>query len=290
MVIDLHTHSTASDGVLTPSDLVALAARAGVGAIALTDHDTVAGVGEARDAGERAGVRVVAGIELSARHDGRAVHVLGYFVDPARETFLKRLDEMQAERLDRIHRMVARLNELGYELAVDDVLAQARGAVVARPHVARALVARGHVRTLGEAFSPELIADGGRADVPRQQLTPREAVALIGSAGGVAVIAHAGLTHHLGTHNPLPDELVRELRDNGLAGLEVDHPDHPPLVRDRLRALAESLGLVATGGSDFHGESGRAIADCTTSDDALARLEVLAAAPRGGDSRPGAST
>jgi predicted metal-dependent phosphoesterase TrpH len=272
MRIDLHTHTTASDGVLTPTELVEQASQREVDVIAVTDHDTVTGVAEATEAGERLGVRVVAGIELSARYDDRAVHVLGYFLDPGHETLRRRLDEMQAERLDRVHRMVARLNDLGFELTVDDVLAQAKGAVVARPHVARALVDRGHIGSVRDAFTPELIADGGRADVPRKQLAPHDAVALIGTAGGVAVIAHPGLAHHLGTHNPLPESLIAELRDNGLAGLEVDHPDHPPLVRDALRKLAADLGLVATGGSDFHGETGRPIADCTTSDDMFERL------------------
>src|SRR5206468_9314971 len=142
--------------------------------------------------------------------------------------------------------------------------------IVARPHVARALVARGHVGSVRDAFTPELIADGGRADVPRMQLTPHECVALVASAGGVAVIAHPGLSHHLGTHEAIPDSLVRELRDHGLAGLEVDHPDHPPLVRDRLRSLASDLDLVPTGGSDFHGEPPRPIADCTTSEEPFA--------------------
>jgi predicted metal-dependent phosphoesterase TrpH len=276
MRIDLHTHTTASDGTLDPAELVELAARREVDVVAVTDHDTVSGVAAASAAGERAGVRVIAGIELSARHDGRAVHVLGYFVDTGSGDLLRRLDEMQTERVDRVQRMVGRLNELGYELTVGEVLAQARGAVVARPHVARALVARGYVRSVKDAFSPELIADGGRADVPRRQLTPHDAVALVSSAGGAAAIAHPGLTHHLGTHDPLSESLIRDLRDGGLAALEVDHPDHPPLVRESLRALAASLGLVPTGGSDFHGETGRPIADCTTSEDALARLEALA--------------
>jgi predicted metal-dependent phosphoesterase TrpH len=129
---------------------------------------------------------------------------------------------------------------------------------------------------VGDAFSPDLIADGGRADVPRRQLTPFEAVELVRSARGAAVIAHPGLTHHLGTHNAVSDSLLRALKDHGLAGLEVDHPDHPPLVRDKLRALATELDLVVTGGSDFHGETGRPIADCTTTEDAFQRLEALA--------------
>jgi predicted metal-dependent phosphoesterase TrpH len=277
MRIDLHTHSTASDGVLTPTELVELAARHEVDVIGLTDHDTVTGVAEATAAGERAGVRVIAGIELSARHDDRAVHVLGYFLDARDENLLRTLDEMQADRLDRVRRMVERLNELGYELTLDEVLSHARGAVVARPHVARALIARGYVASMHEAFTPELIADGGRADVPRTHLSPQDAVDLIVSSRGVAGIAHPGLAHHLGTHEPIPQTLIASLAGRGLAALEVDHPDHDPDMRNRLHELADGLGLIATGGSDFHGESGRPIADCTTSDEGLRRLEAVAA-------------
>lgn len=273
MKIDLHCHTTASDGVLTPAELVTLAARNGVDVIAVTDHDTVAGVEEAVAAGS---VRVVAGIELSSRHENRAVHVLGYFLDPASPALLHALDQMQNERLDRAKRMVERLCELGYELKLDEVLAHAHGAIVARPHVARALVARGHVASVRDAFTPEFIADGGRADVPRRQLSPQEAIALIGSAGGVPVLAHPGLLHHLGTHQPLQESFISSLREAGLAGLEVDHPDHPPDVRDGLRYLAKRLGLVTTGGSDFHGESGRPVGECTTGAEAFARLEEIA--------------
>lgn len=273
MRIDLHTHTTASDGVLTPTELVELAAGRKIDVIGITDHDTVMGLPEAAAAAERFGVRVVAGIEFSAQHDDRVVHVLGYFVDADDEGLLRTLDEMQAERLDRVKRMVARLNELGYELTLDEVLAQATGAIVARPHVARAMVARGYVSSVGDAFTPELIANGGRADVPRRQLTPSESIDAIRAAGGVPVIAHPGLAHHLGTHDPMPDELIEQLASAGLAGLEVDHPDHDPLTRERLRALADRLGLVATGGSDFHGETDRPIAFCTTTLDALERLE-----------------
>jgi predicted metal-dependent phosphoesterase TrpH len=275
MRIDLHTHSTASDGVLTPTELVELAARHEVDVIALTDHDTVAGVAEARMAAESAGVRVIAGIELSARHEDRAVHVLGYFLNTTDEQLLRRLDEMQADRLDRVRRMVERLGELGYELTLDEVLSHAHGAVVARPHVARALVARGYVGSVRDAFTPEFIADGGRADVPRKQPTPHEAVDLIASARGVAGIAHPGLAHHLGTHKPIQESLIADLASRGLAALEVDHPDHGPDMRDQLRALADRLGLIATGGSDFHGETGRPLADCTTDENALARLEAM---------------
>jgi predicted metal-dependent phosphoesterase TrpH len=274
MRIDLHCHTTASDGVLTPTELARLAAQRDIDVIAVTDHDTVAGVEEAVRAG---GVRVVAGIELSSRHEGRAVHVLGYFLDPTDAGLLEALDSLRTERLDRVQRMIARLNELGYELTPDEVLAQAKGAIVARPHVARALVERGYVASVREAFTSEFIADGGRADVPYVRVrSPRDALEMISAARGVAVLAHPGLAHHLGTHIPASEALIRDLAGRGLVGLEVDHPDHPPDVRDRLRSMAERLGLVTTGGSDFHGESGRPIAECTTSPNAFVQLEEKA--------------
>jgi len=276
MRIDLHTHTTASDGVLTPTELVERAAREQVDVVGVTDHDTVTGVAEAQSAGEPLGVRVVAGIELTSRHDGRAVHVLGYFLDPLDEDLRRVLDAMQAERLDRVKRMVRRLNELGYELTLDEVLRYATGAIVARPHVARALVARGYIGAVRDAFTPELIGDGGRADVSRTPITPREAVDVIAAAGGAPVIAHPGLAHHLGTHQPIPDALIDELAARGLRGLEVDHPDHDLQTRDRLRRLASRLGLVVTGGSDFHGETPRPIGYCTTTDESLASLEAPA--------------
>lgn len=276
MLIDLHCHTTASDGTLSPVELIELAAQRGVDVIAVTDHDTVAGVAEAAEAGLHAGIRVVAGIELSTRAE-RSCHVLGYFVDPASPALSETLVELREERMDRMRRMVSRLCELGYELTIDEVLAQAHGAIVARPHVARALVERGYIARVSDAFTAALIADGGRADVPRRQPSPAAGIELIRAAGGVAVLAHPGLAHHLGTHDPVSTALIEELVGSGLAGIEVDHPDHPPDVRDRLRALADRLGLVATGGSDFHGETGRILAACVTRAEALSALEERAA-------------
>jgi predicted metal-dependent phosphoesterase TrpH len=277
MRIDLHTHSTASDGVLQPSDLVVLAGRRGVDVIALTDHDTVSGVEEARATGAAVGVRVVAGIELSARHENRTLHVLGYFVDTAAEALSRTLEEMHAERRQRAESMISKLSDLGFELTLEDVLAQTKGAVVARPHIARALVARGYVRSVRDAFTADLIADGGRADVPRRRLAPIEAVALLRQAGGVAVLAHPGVAHHDGSGESIDESLILELAQSGLSGLEVDHPDHEPPIRERLRALAAAADLIPTGGSDFHGESDRPIALCMTADEDFARLESLSA-------------
>lgn len=281
MLIDLHCHTTASDGTLTPTGLVELAAGAGVDVIAVTDHDTVSGVAEAAGAG-RAGVRVVAGIELSARTAGRSVHVLGYFIDPSDGLLQRAIDRMRSEREVRMRRMVERLRELGYEITLDEVIAQARGAIVARPHLARALVARGYVRSIRDAFTPELIGDGGRAEVARSWPSPLEALDLIGAAGGVAVLAHPGLLHHLGTHDPVPEAMIAELTRSGLAGLEVDHPDHDPAMRDHLRSLAHRLDLVCTGGSDFHGETERLPGACLTSTEAFAALEARARELRAG--------
>jgi predicted metal-dependent phosphoesterase TrpH len=273
---DLHCHTTASDGVHPPTELVRLAKERGLDAVGITDHDTLGGIDEGLAAGARFGVRVVPGIEMSARAGDRSVHVLGYFVDRRSERLASTLDDMRVERLDRARRIVERLCELGYEITFEEVERQAHGAIIARPHVARALVARGYVSSIRDAFTPELIGDGGRAEVPRDQITPHEAIELIGDAGGAAVLGHPGLKHHLGTHDPVPTELIEDLVAHGLAGLEVDHPDHDPDMRERLRELAARLGVITTGGSDFHGESGRRLGTCTTSAEAVQQLENAA--------------
>ncbi len=273
MTIDLHAHTTASDGVHAPADLVAIAAEHGLEAIAVTDHDTVAGVAEAAAAGERLGVRVVPGIEVSSRGDTRNVHMLGLFVDPGDPVLRSAIDRKRTERLDRAHRIVQRLNDLGYEITFEEVREQASGDVVARPHIARALVRRGYVRDVPSAFTPELIGDGGRALVRRQLPTPEDAVALIRSAGGAAVWAHPAASHHRGERRPIDEELVARLCDAGLAGLEVDHPDHTPLAREAARGVAERFSLVATGGSDFHGHEWTRPGVCTTTPEAFEELQ-----------------
>lgn len=276
MPADLHCHTTASDGVHVPTEVVELAMQRGLQAVGITDHDTVDGIDEAVFAGSRLGVRVVPGIELSSRTKGRSVHILGYFIDSRSEALARTLDDMRGERRDRAVRMIERLCELGYEISLEDVESQARGAIIARPHVARALVARGHVASVREAFTRDLIGDGGRAEVPRNQISARDAVGLVRDAGGAAVIGHPGLRHHLGTHDPVPTELIEDLVAHGLSGLEVDHPDHDPDVRERLRDLAARLEVITTGGTDFHGESGRRLGTCTTTDASLDRLEAAA--------------
>jgi hypothetical protein len=267
MRIDLHAHTTASDGTFTPAQLVAYANAHGVDVIAVTDHDTVEGVAMAEAAAAGTPLRVVPGVELSSYHDGLHVHVLGLFIEPARLASVTR--RFRAERVERARRIVARLNELGYDLAFDDVLAEAGDGVIARPHVARAMVRRGYIADVPSAFTPELIADGGAADVPRTTLSAQHAVDLVREAGGVAVLAHPAASG-------VPDELAAGL--HGLAGIEVDHPQHGPDARERLLALAERLELVVTGGSDCHGPDtgpGARIGECTTDPDAFSALEAL---------------
>ncbi len=270
-VIDLHCHTTASDGTVSPAELVRHAAERSVDVIAITDHDTVSGVAEALQAGADIGVRVIAGIELSTRHGTRDVHILGYFVDHTIAELLETLAGMRAQREGRAQQMVDRLRELGYGISMDDVREQAGGGVIARPHVARALVAKGFLPSVKAAFTSELIGDGGRAYVSRHVPTSVEAVGIVGRAGGVAVVAHPGVGHHDGEVKPMEDEAIGELARAGLAGIEVDHPDHPPLIRDRLNAIAHEYGLVVTGGSDWHGMN-HTIGGWTTSPESLEAL------------------
>jgi 3',5'-nucleoside bisphosphate phosphatase len=274
-MFDLHCHTTASDGLLTPEELVALVRSSRVDGIAVTDHDTIAGVAPARAVA--GGVRVIAGIELSTRWNGRNIHVLGYFVDPDDDALRTEIERIAGDRLSRGTSIVAKLQELGYDVTMEDVRAHAVGArVIARPHIARALVAKGYISSVREAFTQELIADGGRADVPKVAFSPADAVRVVRRSGGCAVLAHPAVGHHDGPSSGVPVELIDELKRVGLAGIEVDHPDHPPLVRDQLRLLADELDLVPTGGSDFHGESGHTLGAYATTPEIVERLELRA--------------
>jgi predicted metal-dependent phosphoesterase TrpH len=247
--IDLHTHTDRSDGTFAPSEVVRLAAERGLDVVAITDHDTTDGLEEAADAGERAGVEVVPGVELSAEHDGRSVHVLAYWIDVANDALQDELRRLRDHRLRRAELIVERLAELGVPIRLERVLELARGGNVVRPHLAQALVEAGHVASEEEAFE-RWIGDGGPAHAPKHALAPVDAVRLIRDAGGVSVLAHPGMWEG---ETPLPYELIERMSAAGMAGLEVDHTDHTPEDRERYRALAGRLGLVATGGSDCHG-------------------------------------
>lgn len=247
--IDLHTHSSVSDGTETPAELVAAAVAAGIDVVALTDHDSTAGWEGAFAAARGAGITVVPGLELSTQLDFASVHILGYLVDPADPALVAATDRIRSERLHRAEAMVARI-AADYALDWDDVLAQTTpGATVGRPHIADALVARGHVADRSAAFQSILHWQGGYYR-PHEAPPPIEGVRLITEAGGVAVIAHPG---GRGPDRLLTDRRMRELVDAGLAGLEVDHRDNPPASHRRWVDFATRYGLVMTGASDYHG-------------------------------------
>jgi predicted metal-dependent phosphoesterase TrpH len=245
-MIDLHSHTHASDGQHSPTELISKAASAGVTQLAVTDHDTLAGLAEATAAARERGLQLIPGIEISAFVDQREVHVLGHFVRTDDTKLLAFCQGVQGERTTRMERMVERMNGLGYTVGMGDVAAIAQGAQLCRPHLARALVARGHVSTTKEAFD-RFLGDGKPGHVDREKLAAEEAIALIRQAGGTATLAHPAVSKM----GPLE---IERLRNAGLAGLEVFHSDHNPNVRRKLLELARSLGLVPTAGSDFHGE------------------------------------
>jgi len=248
--VDLHAHTTASDGTLSPRELVKLAARHGVRVLAVTDHDSVSGLAEAIDEAARHGIEIVPGLEINCDVEGAEVHILGYGVDWQAEWFEAFLAGQRAERTARVHRIVERLAELGVPVTADEVFAICKEGSPGRPHVAQAMVNRGHVKSVREAFDKYLRA-GGPANVPRRRLTPVDAVATIRRAHGVPVFAHPGLADR--------DAMIPELVQAGLAGLETFYPEHSAGQIEAYRRLCQQHDLVATGGSDYHGpHTGRA--------------------------------
>ncbi len=243
--VDLHTHSTASDGTLPPERVIEAARRCGLAALALTDHDTINGVRAAREAGERAGMRVIAGVELSAFDEDHEVHLLALHLSNL-DTLEKKLTELRASRHIRAERIVEKLNALGVPLTLDEVLQQSAGGAVGRPHVARALVARGAVPDFRDAFTRYLGANG-IAFVPKDRLSILDAIAIAHDAGAIAVWAHPSEGGRR--------ERLEPLVAAGLDGIEIKHPSHSGEDMKRLQALAEFFGLVPSGGSDWHGAS-----------------------------------
>ncbi len=250
MRADLHSHSTASDGTRPPDEVMRRAGAAGLDAIALTDHDTVAGISAAA-AALPSGLTLVPGMELSCRRQGHSVHLLAYLFDPDHPELAAQTERIRQSRVERAREMVARLAELGTAVTWEQVTAIAGDGVIGRPHVARAMVDAGVIGSVDEAFTPEWIGPGGRAHVRRYALDPMDAISLVGAAGGVCVLAHP-CAQRLGWL--VPDDLITELAAVGLAGVEVAHPGHDETERRQLAGLAAKLGLVATGGSDDHGE------------------------------------
>jgi predicted metal-dependent phosphoesterase TrpH len=244
---DLHLHSTASDGSLAPADLVARAAALGLSYIALTDHDTVAGLPEAAEAARKyPGLTLLPGVELSTDTETGETHVLGYYIDTADAAFLAALERFRDSREQRGERMVEKLNEMGVAVTRERVKELAGEAAVGRPHIALAMLEKGYIEKFEDAFDGYL-EKGGPAYVEREKMTPAEAVRLITAAGGIPVLAHPVTTGD-------PEGTVEALKPAGLAGLEAYYHENTPEDTKALLALAKRYGLIVTGGSDFHGE------------------------------------
>ena len=250
--IDLHTHSNASDGSFPPREVVRLATERRLQALALTDHDTIDGLPEAMAAGQEFGIEVIPGIEISARHNSGSMHILGYFLDYESEVLARRLAVLQKARKDRNPQIIAKLNDLGLAITMEQVERISGGGQVGRPHIARALYEKGYVRSMQEAFDIYL-GNNGKAYVSKFRFPPEEALAMIREARGIPVLAHP-FTLGLNTAATLRP-LLQELMALGLAGLECYYPEHSPVQEALYLALARELGLLITGGSDFHGDN-----------------------------------
>jgi len=280
--IDLHLHSTVSDGTDAPAALMAAAKAAGLDAVALTDHDTFDGLEQGRAAASALGLEFLAGVEMSAEVGGHSVHLLGYGCRVDDPALAGELDAVRDGRFGRLPRLLRRLAELGMPLTEADVAVFAEDASsLGRPHVADAMVAKGYVRDRDEAFG-RWLADDKPGYVPRYATPLVRAIELVRGASGVAVLAHPWSKR--GRHD-LSERYLRELaREHGLDGIEVDHPDHLPAERAILRGLVDELRLVATGSSDYHGtgkKAGYALGACLTDPDMYRRLVELIGA-RGG--------
>jgi predicted metal-dependent phosphoesterase TrpH len=266
---DLHAHSTVSDGTETPARLMEQAAAAGLWGVALTDHDSTSGWAEAAAAVPATGVVLIPGMELSTRDGFMSVHMLAYLIDPLDMTLLAETARIRESRMTRAEEIVRRIGR-DYELSWDDVLAQtAEGTTIGRPHIADALVARGHVPTRSAAFAGILHPRSGYAQ-PHYAPDPLTGVRLIRAAGGVPVLAHPGTR---GAERVIPPERLKRLVDAGLFGLEVDHPENRDDAKPRLRELAQRFGLAVTGSSDYHGAGKpNRLGECRTAPDIVERI------------------
>jgi predicted metal-dependent phosphoesterase TrpH len=269
MRVDLHTHSTASDGTTSPAELVRAAAGAGLDVVALTDHDTTSGWSEAA-AALPVGLTLVPGAELScvwSTPDGPiGLHLLAYLFDPAEPVLRAERARVREGRTVRARRIVELLRADGHPVAWEDVLAEAAGGPVGRPHLARALVRHGLVADVAAAFTPEWIGRGGRYRVVKPDSDVCDAIRMVRAAGGVPVVAHP-LAAARGAL--VPEGSYAEMAAAGLAGLEADHVDHDPAARRRVREIARDLGLFVTGSSDFHGTNKTVALGASTTDPAV---------------------
>jgi len=241
---DFHLHTTFSDGTRTPEQTVSHALELGLSALAITDHDTIAGVSQALAAAKATSVRAIPGIEFSTDYEGQEVHILGFGMDIEAAALREALELMIRKRDERNVVILEKLGKLGLPLKLEQVLEIAQGRVIARPHIARAMLQAGYVRSMQEAFD-RYLAKGAAAFIERFSLTPQQACQAITHSGGLSVFAHPGKVRYQG--------LINELIPAGLRGLEIFHPDHAPSQKRKLLAIAKELNLLVTGGSDSHG-------------------------------------
>ncbi len=249
---DLHTHSTASDGSDTPSELMALAAKVGLAAIALSDHDTVAGLSEAAAAAARLGIEFIPAVELSCQFHKGNMHMLGYYIDPEEGSFLEVLSQVQAARAERNPRILEKLAALGVPVTMEEIEAISHGGQVGRPHIARAMVEKGYVKDVSQAFD-RYLKRGAKAYAPKSILAPEAAISAIKGAGGIAVLAHPFSLQARDLQEL--QAIVADLKSKGLMGMECYYSEHSPEFTRQCIDLARSMGLAVTGGSDYHGKA-----------------------------------
>ena len=255
-IIDLHAHTTASDGTLTPTELVDLASRSGLKALAITDHDTIGGVSEGLARGREIGLEIVPGIEISVMNPGGTMHMLGYYLDHTDSELNTRLDRLQEARRERNPKIIAKLNKLGLDITMEEVVAESGGEQVGRPHFARVMVRKGQAASINEAFD-RYLTKGGAAYEDKFRYSAEEAIGMITDAGGLPVLAHP---FTLGLEDPRElEQVVADLAAKGLKGIEVYYSETPAKRRKAYLALAKKYNLKPTGGSDFHGNNKAAI-------------------------------
>lgn len=249
--IDLHVHSTASDGTLTPSQLVAEAKKAGLFAFALTDHDTVDGIAEAKEAAKAASIELIPGVELSTEYDGQEIHMVGLFLDETNEKLLRHLTHFRDNRDNRNLKMYRLLQERGFDITQEALQEKFPDAVLTRAHVARYLLDKGYIKSISEAFE-KYIGDGCPCNVPREMISPQEAIALIHHANGKAVLAHPVLYH---MNDDTLRKLISDCKACGLEGIEVLYSTYKPADEHYIKSLGKEFDLKFSGGSDFHGSN-----------------------------------
>lgn len=248
--VDLHLHTTASDGVMTPSAIVRYAKGKGLQAIAITDHDTIEGLEEGLLEGERIGFEVIAGIEISADHSPGSMHLLGYFLDIHHPLLKGKLDYLQKARAERNPKIIQNLNRLGVRISYEEVVKASGGGQVGRPHFAQVLMEKGYARTFQEAFD-RFLKKGAPAYVDKLRFKSKEAISFIREAAGIPVLAHPKTVATNGSSSF--EKIIRELIEEGLKGIEVFYPEHTPPEVAQFKAMAERYGLLMTGGTDYHG-------------------------------------